>query len=148
MAAVAAWVLFSAMRWPFKAALFPAIIGFSLLGMSVAELLLSLRGTERTKKRHAIDFSLSEDVDPTVAMRRTFVAFAWIVAFFGMVVLFSFNLAIVLFVFLFVKIQGGEKWWMAATMTAAAWGLFWALFIKLLDTPMPDGLVLRALGMG
>ncbi len=148
MVAVSAWVIFSALRWPFKAALFPAIIGFSVFGMSLTELFMSLRQKEKTKKRHAIDFSLSEDVDPAVAMRRTFMAFAWIIAFFALVVLFSFNLAIVLFVFLFVKIQGREKWWTAATMTAAAWGFFWALFIKLLETPMPDGLVWRALGMG
>ncbi len=98
-----------------------------------------------------MDFKLSEEVDPAVARRRTWTAFGWIIGFFFLIVLFGFNIGIPLFVFLYIKWHGGEKWLISILMTVGSWIFFWGLFIWLLDTPMPEGWVFRwlyALGIG
>jgi Tripartite tricarboxylate transporter TctB family len=148
-------VIVQSLKWPFKTALFPVIIGGCALILSLAEFSMSLYetagGTKKKKKQDAMDFKLSEGVDPAVARRRTWTAFGWIIGFFFLIVLFGFNIGIPLFVFLYVKCHGGEKWLISILMTVGSWIFFWGLFIWLLDTPMPEGWVFRwlyALGIG
>ena len=57
-----------------------------------------------------MDFKLSEDVDKATAARRTLLTFGWIFGFFILILFFGFTIAIPLFVFLYLKIQGKEKW--------------------------------------
>jgi len=149
LAVISIGVVVSALRWPFKTALFPVLIGGCAFLFSLAELSMSLYETTggRTKKKRqeAMDFKLSEDIDPAVAKRRTWTAFGWIIGFFFLIVLFGFKIGIPLYVFLYIKVQGKEKWLIAILMTVGSWFFFWGLFIWLLDTPMPEGWVFRAL---
>jgi ABC-type sugar transport system permease subunit len=148
-AVISVGVIVSALRWPFKTALFPVIIGSCALILSLAELSMSVYETTggRTKKKgqEAMDFKLSEDIPPAVAKRRTWTAFGWIIGFFFLIVLFGFIIGIPLYVFLYIKFHGREKWLISILMTVGSWFFFWGLFIWLLDTPMPEGLVFRAL---
>jgi hypothetical protein len=151
MSTISAVVVIMALRWPFKTALFPVVIGSCVFMMSFAELWLSLFEKEGAKKHSAMDFKMSEDVEASVALRRTLISFAWILGFFLLILLLGFTIAIPLYVFLYVKIQGNEKWLLSILMAAFSWFFFWGLFIWLLDTPMMEGWffrILRAIGIG
>jgi hypothetical protein len=152
MIVISAWVGSTALKWPLKTALFPLVISISLFLMTTAELLLSLFGKEEVaKKGVAIDFKFSEDIDKKVVLRRTITIFSWVVGFFFLINLFGFPIAVALFVFLYLKIKGREKWGISIIMTFASWFFFWGLFIWLLNTPMMEGWIfewLRAVGIG
>ncbi len=151
MIVVSAWVAITALKWPLKTALFPLVISIAVFLMTTAELFLNLFGKEEgSKKGVAIDFKFSEDTDKKVALRRTLTIFSWIVGFFFLINIFGFSMAVPLFVFLYVKIQGREKWVVSIIMTLGSWFFFWGLFIWLLDTPMMEGWIfqwLRAVGI-
>ena len=149
LAAISVGVVITALKWPFKTALFPVIIGASVFFLSLAELLMSLFEKEGAAKQSAMDFKLSEDVDKAVAVRRTGLTFGWIFAFFILILFFGFNIAVPLFVLLYLKIQGRERWPISIILTVGSWFFFWGLFVWLLDTPMPDGwivAILKAIG--
>jgi len=152
MLVISAGVAITALKWPLKTSLFPLVISISVFLMTSIEFLLSLFGKEEVaKKGAAVDFKFSEDTDKRVAFRRTLTIFSWIVGFFFLIVIFGFSIGVALFVFLYLKIQGKEKWGMSIIMTFASWFFFWGLFIWLLNTPMMEGWVfewLRAIGIG
>jgi len=152
MTVISAWVAITALRWPLKTALFPLVISIAVFLMTSVELLLSLFGKEEVaKKGAAVDFSFSEVVDKKVTFRRTLTIFSWIIGFFFMIVFFGFSIGVALFVFLYLKIQGKEKWGISIIMTLGSWFFFWGLFIWLLNTPMMEGWIfewLRAIGIG
>lgn len=148
---ISAIVIITALKWPLKAALFPLIIGIAAFGMSTAEFLLGTFEKEKekgAKKEAAIDFSFSEDIDKTVALRRTLIIFAWILGFFLMVILFGFPITVPLFMFIYLKFQGREKWGISIILSALGWGCFYGLFVWLLDTPFEEGLLQKLLGIG
>ena len=149
---VAAGVAITSLKWPFKTALFPLTISVCVLILAMTELLLNLFGKEKAdQKMVQVDFKLSEDVDQKVALRRTLEAFAWIIGFFVLILLFSFSIAIPFYVFLYVKFYGRERAWISIIMGASAWAFFYGLFVWLLDTPLMEGWVfkwLRSMGIG
>jgi hypothetical protein len=146
LALIAAGVIITAIKWPFKTALFPMVIGVSVFLMAGAELILSLteRGGKATK-HGTLDFQLSEGMDAAVALGRTWVAFGWIVGFFVLILFMGFSFAVPLFVFFYMKIYGKEKWGISILMGALAWVFFYGLFIWLLNTPMMEGWLFRGL---
>ena len=143
---ISAGVVITALKWPFRAALFPVIIGISVFFMAIAELLLNLFGKkEMVVKEAAVDFSLSEGMDKALEIRRTLVIFAWIVGFFGLIIFFGFTIAVPLFVFLYLKLQGKEGWGISLIFSVSAWVFFYGLFIWLLNTPFQEGWVVEIL---
>jgi hypothetical protein len=144
-------VVIIATKWPWKAALFPVSIGIAVFILWLIALILILAGKGDSGKKGAVDFQLSSEVDAETATRRTLVAFAWIVGFFLLILFFGFPIAVVLFVFLYLKFQGKEKWSVTLLMTLFSAAFFWGLFVWILDTLLPEGLVfqgLRSLGIG
>lgn len=76
------------------------------------------------------------------AGRRIGVAVAWMLGFFAAIALLGFPIAVPLFLFLYLKLQGGEGWLLSIVITAVAWGAFYGLFDRLLHLPFPAGWVL------
>ena len=144
--AIAVWVVVTAVKWPFKTAFFPVLIGIFLFVGGTADLLLSLFGKEKAgKKQAAVDFQLSEDVDPKVATRRTLLAFAWVLGFFVLILLVGFTLSVPLLVFLFLKFQAREKWGITFFLTASSLVFFFGLFVWMLNIPFADGWIIEGL---
>ena len=150
--AIAAGVVITAMKWPFKTAFFPVMVGIFLFFGAMADLLLDLFGREKvTKKQGAVDFQLSEEVDPALATRRTLLCFAWIIGFFVLILLFGFTIAVPLLVFLFLKVQARERWGITLLLTVSSLVFFFGLFVWLLDIPFSEGWIvegLKVLGTG
>jgi Tripartite tricarboxylate transporter TctB family len=59
----------------------------------------------------------------------------------------GFPIAIALMMFTYLKIQGGESWVLSIALTVIAWLAFWGLFVKLLNLPFPEGLLITWLGL-
>lgn len=148
--AIGAAAAITALKWPLRSALFPIVIGIPVFLLATTDLLLSFFEKEGNYKRSAMDFKLSEDVDQTLAARRTLLAFAWIMGFFFLIIFLGFSISIPLFVLLYLKLQGRERWGISVIMSASAFVFFWGLFVRLLHTSLPEGLVfagLRALNI-
>ena len=139
-------IIFSARSWPLKTALFPFILGSSGLILAVVELLMSLFGSEESGKKHAVvDFNFSENVDKALASRRTLLISMWIILFFLLSFFLGFPIAVPLFVFFYLKIQGRERWSLTLVITGLSWVFFYGLFVWLLRTPFEDGYMLTVL---
>jgi Tripartite tricarboxylate transporter TctB family len=132
---VSGYGVFVATAWPWKAALFPLAIGIPLFCLAVAEALWSLLGTP-AGGAEGKEFQLA--IGPQTA-RRTAIVVGWILGFFAGVLLLGFPLAVPLFVFLFLKLQGREGWVLSLVITLAVWGVFYGLFDRLLHLPFPAG---------
>ena len=145
---IAVGVMITAMKWPFKTALFPVIVSIFLFFGAMADLLLNLFGKkEMVSIQGATDFQLSEDIEPALATRRTLLAFAWIIGFFLLILFFGFLIAVPLMVFLFLKIQAREKWGISLLLTGSALVFFFGLFVWILDTPFSGGWIFEGIKM-
>jgi len=144
--AMAVGVMITAMKWPFKTALFPMIVSVFIFFGAMAEFLLTFFGSKHiVTKQGAVDFQLSEDIDQALANRRTLLGFAWIIGFFLLILLFGFLIAVPLMVFLFLKVQAKERWGISLLLTGLALVFFYGLFIWLLSIPFPVGWILEGL---
>ena len=147
LAAVAAYAVVSASSWPFKAALFPLVMGIPLLALALVQLAFDLQGKTDPAEGPAMDLAPSADVAPELARRRTLLIFAWMAGFIVLVLLVGFPLAVPLFMFSYLMLQSAAGWWRSLALTAAAWGFFYGLFERLLHFPFGSGLVQTWLGL-
>jgi len=138
-AVAALYALYASSHWSLRPALFPRVIGIPLLFLALTEMLLSVRGTEKQREGHAVDFQLTTDVDPAVARKRTTSILAWILGFLVLIVLVGFPLAVPLFVFLYLKLVGKEGWVLTLSLTLVSWLTMEGLFNRLLHLPFPEG---------
>ena len=136
------YAVFAATTWPWKAALFPLVIGIPLFCLAAVELLWNFLGKEH--HRDAMEVTLSTDAG---AQRRVARVAAWMLAFFAAIALLGFPIAVPLFVFLYLKLQGGEGWVMSIGLTLGVFAVFYGLFDALLHLPFPAGWLWGWLGM-
>jgi hypothetical protein len=137
---MAVGVIITAMKWPFKTALFPTVVSLFIFFGAMAEFVLNFLEGERISTKHgSVDFQLSEDIDQALATRRTLLGFGWIIGFFLLVLLLGFLMAVPLMVFLFLKVQAKERWGLSLLLTGLALAFFYGLFIWLLRIPFPEG---------
>ena len=141
--------VYQAHEWRMQARLYPFVIGIPMIILAIIQVIFDLKGIESKAEDSAapVDFQMSQTVDPALALRRTINIFAWFFAFFFGVWLFGFPITIPVIVFSYMYFHGKEKLWLSATLTVVAWIFFWMLFVRLLNLPFPDGLVLTWLGL-
>ena len=140
--AVAGYGVFEASAWPWKAALFPLVICVPLFCLAATEALWVLFGSPAAET-DATDFQLSGGPG---AARRTLAAIGWMLGFFAVIVLAGFPVAVPLFVLLYLRLQGGERWALSIVTALVAWAVFYGLFDYLLHVPFPAGWVASWLG--
>lgn len=138
--AVSGYAVVTAWLWPWKAALFPLVIGIPLFVLSSLEAAWVIFGT--TERAQVQDFQISSEVAERDVLRRSAAAAAWIAGFFAAIVLAGFLVAVPLFVFLYFKLESRESWLFSAVATAAVWVFFYGLFDRLLHLPFPPGWLL------
>jgi len=143
--------IYEAKDWRLQARLYPWAIGIPMLAIAIIYAFWELKGRPQKPAAQTsntpMDFQFTKGIDPVVARRRALTMFGWIFGFFAGIWLFGFHITIPAFVFLYLKVQSGEKWAISIALTAAAWLLFWGLFDWLLRLPFPDGELLLWLGL-
>jgi hypothetical protein len=141
---LAGYGVWAASAWPWKAALFPLAIGVPMFCLAATEFLWALFGAPE-KAADAVD------LEPTTiegADRRILGAAAWMLGFFAAIALLGFPFAVPLFLFLYLRLQGGEGWILSISVTLAVWAVFYGLFDASLHLPFPAGWLWEWLGMG
>lgn len=146
VAVVAGYALYASLYWPFRTALFPRVIGFPLLALSIIEMVLCLVTIETEREGHAVDFEMTTDVEPLIARKRTWAIFSWTLGFLFLILSCGFTLAVPLFVFLYLKVAGKEGWVLTVILTAISWVTMEWLFNRLLNLPFPQGWIFTFLG--
>ncbi len=136
---VGIWAVVAARTWPLKAALFPIVIGVPIIVLAGIEGILTLWKNEGTREGHAVDLQFTDNIPPAVMRQRALRAFGWLLGFYVLIVLVGFPIAIPLYVFLYLKIEGREGWLLSLTLTTGAWGIFYGLFVKLVPLPFSEG---------
>jgi hypothetical protein len=127
LAVVAGYAVYSALRWPPKAALFPLVMGIPLLVLTLTQLVVELRAPRTVPAEHATG--------------RAMAVLAWMAGFILLVLLLGFPFAVPLFVLAYLLIGGREGWMLSVALAAAAWGAFHLLFQRLLHFPFEPGLI-------
>jgi hypothetical protein len=140
-ACVAGYALYASWSWPFRTALFPRVIALPILLLALIELALSVWGSEKERDGHAVDFQLTDTVEPALARKRTIAIIMWTLGFLALIVLVGFPLAVPIFVFAYLKIAGQEPWTLTIALTTISWLAMDGLFNRLLHLPFPEGLV-------
>ena len=136
------WV-YLATDWRLQARLYPWAIGIPMVFLAIVQVILDLKGYVRKESADAtpVDFQFSKGIDPGVARRRALNIFSWIFGFFILIWLVGFTIAIPVLVFTYLKIQSKEGWAISLALTAFALVGFYALFVRLLNLPFPEGRV-------
>ena len=67
--------------------------------------------------------------------------------FLAAIVLAGFPIAVALVVFLYLKLQGRERWGVSIAFTLAVSAAFYAVFDRLLHLPFPAGLIQGWIGL-
>lgn len=139
------WAVLATVGWSIQTAMYPRVVGVPLIILAVIELVLSLRGAPEGE-RQAVDTALTESLTPDITMRRTLIAFAWLIGFFLGIVLLGFPLAIPIFMVAYLRGQGREPWILSIALAAVAWLFFELIFDRVLHLPFGEGLLLQLLG--
>jgi len=133
-----------------QARLYPWTIGVPMLILAIVQVILDLKGVKAKQSSDAtpMDYQFSQVTDPVIARKRTITMFSWLVGFIFGIWLLGFPIAIALMMFTYLKFQGKEPWVLSITLTVIAWVFFWILFVRLLNLPFPEGLLITWLGLG
>jgi len=149
---VAAWVVVTSLKWPFRTALFPVIIGILMLLIAIVELFLSVReGKKIAENKLHPDSSSTEEVDQPLTACGLLLAWAWTLGFFLLILFFGFTISIPIFTLIYLKFQGKEEWGMSIGLTATALLSFYGLFVRILHIHFTEGWlqkILRLIGAG
>jgi len=142
--------VYEAIDWRLQARLYPWAVGIPMLVLSVVHMIWELKGKNKPSSQPSaapVDFQFTRGTDPALARRRAINIFSWIFGFFAGIWLFGFKITIPAFVFLYLKVQSGERWGLSLLLTGAAWFMFWGLFDWLLHLPFPEGQLFVWLGL-
>jgi putative tricarboxylic transport membrane protein len=144
--------VYLAQEWRPQARLYPWVIGFPMVVLAVAQVILDLKGVKAKQSDDGapptpMDFQFTKEIDPATAKKRAMIMFSWLLGFFFLIWLLGFPIAIPLMLFTYLKFQGGESWRLSIALTVIAWFFFWGLFVKLLTLPFPEGLIITWLGL-
>jgi hypothetical protein len=140
--------VYLAREWRVQARLYPWVIGIPMMILAAIQVIFDLKGVQAKKSDDAtpMDFQFTKEIDPVTAKKRAIVMFSWLLGFFFLICLLGFPIGIPVMMFCYLKFQGEEPWVLSITLTVIAWVFFYALFVKLLTLPFPEGLILTWLG--
>jgi hypothetical protein len=143
------WV-YEARDWRLQARLYPWALGFPMVVLAVIQVILDLKGfkAKETSDAPPVDFQFTKEIAPALAKKRAIVMFTWFFGFLLGIWLLGFPISIVIMMFSYLKIQSGESWVTSISLTAIAFAAFWALFVKVLTLPFPEGHIFTWLGLG
>ncbi len=140
-----AWALWESSGFGFRAGLFPWVIGYPVLALTVLQLILELMGKGRAG---GLEIDVEIDLPKEIVRRRTAGILGWIVGFFLLIWFVGFTYAVPITTFFYLKLSGKEKWPITILFTAATWGFFYGVFDYALKIPFPPGLLLTLIQGG
>jgi hypothetical protein len=138
-----AWLLYLAWDWPWETKLFPMIISFTIVGLSLIQLVIDIikakNPTSRQDESGVADLPVEQDISPEIVMRRGTIAWGWLFGFIFTIAMVGFVLSVPLFVLTYMLIQGREKPWVAISWSLITFTFTVVIFDLIVHTrwPMP-----------
>jgi hypothetical protein len=141
--------VYQAHEWRMQARLYPWAIGIPMLILAIVQVIFDLKGVKAKESTDAapVDFQFTQTVEPAIAKKRAITMFSWLFGFFVAVLLVGFSIAIPLMMFTYMKFQGKESWVLSLVLTVIAFIFYYMLFVRVLNLPFPEGLLLPWLGL-
>ncbi|MBI4527477.1 MAG: tripartite tricarboxylate transporter permease [Deltaproteobacteria bacterium] len=130
------WVLWESRKFGYRAGLFPWAIGFPVLALTIAQLILELSG--RAQRTFIEGSEAGADLPKEVVYQRTLNISVWIVGFLVAIWLLGFTVAVPLTTLVYLKIASREKWFLAILLTLIGWAFFYGVFEYMLHVPFPE----------
>jgi len=141
--------VYQAHDWRMQARLYPWAIGIPMLILAIIQVILDLKGVKAKQSTDAapVDFQFTKEIEPAIAKKRAITMFAWLFGFFIAILLVGFSIAIPLMMFTYMRFQGKESWVLSLVLTVIAFTCYYLLFVRVLNLPFPEGLLLPWLGL-
>ncbi len=142
------YLVWEATEWKLQARLFPWVIGIPMLILAAIHLAIELGGVTNSNSSEStpVDFQFAKGIDPLLARWRTISCFSWILGFLVGVWLVGFSICIPVVVFLYLKFQAREGWFLSVVLTSVCWLIYWGLFERILFLPFPEGKIFLWMG--
>ncbi len=131
--------------WPFQARLFPWAICIPTLMLCLFQLGFDLfrerKHDTAEEERWIVDLSSKQGFSPSIVLWRVVNIFGWIFGFFFSIWFIGFIITVPLFIWLYLVVQGREKWWAALLCTILAQAFLIGLFHYIIHFPWPEGFI-------
>lgn len=141
VAAVSGW------EWPYIAKLMPvyvvAIPGILLCLVQLFREATAWEDRRGTQRGIEMDQIYDAKSDSQIETRRTLIFFAWFIGGALGIWLLGIVITLPLLVFLYMLIEGKERWSASLLMTACTYLLIWGLFEYMLEGRWPAGLLFQ-----
>ena len=136
-----------AFEWRMQAKLYPLVIGIPMIILGIIQVIFDLKGVESKPQDAApVDIQFGQNVEPALAFKRTVNIFSWFFGFFFGCWLVGFTITIPIIIFSYMYFHGKEKLWLSTLLTGFGFIFYYALFVRLLNLPFPDGMIQTWLG--
>ena len=148
------YAVYAATAWPYKAALFPKIVGIPGIILAVVTAFMAFRRSQRreatdkpARTGNATDLTLDESLLTQEGFKRTCIIFAWILAAIFLSWLIGQKLALPLFVFAYLKFGSREAWLLSIGMTVGSVVLLLGVFDYVINVAWWEGELFQWLGI-
>jgi hypothetical protein len=134
-------------QWPDIAKIMPVYVA-AVPGVILAVVQLYREATDWEARRQTsggieMDEVYDVKLDKKTEIQRTVMYFAWFIGGAVGIWLLGIVIALPLLVFLYMLIEGREKWIASVVMTACTFALIWGVFEYMLDMRWPPGALFR-----
>ncbi len=129
--------LIESRRFDFRTGIFPWVIGFPVLFLSIFQLYREL--TTKTILKDNLSGSTQPEIPRKVFKQRIINIFSWIFAYFFGIWLLGFPIGTSLCSFIQLKVSYKERWLISILLTISIWVFIYILFYRLLHVPFPSG---------
>jgi hypothetical protein len=140
-AAIAAFAVIEARSWPQAARLFPWVIGWATIFLSLAEFIHLSFQVKGSAKDEILDLPLDLDVSGKELTKRAVLTFCWLLGILGGIHLLGFRIALPLFTLSYLKFQGKANWFLTVGLTVLTGIICIVLFEQILQIIWPNPLI-------
>jgi hypothetical protein len=138
--------LWMAREWPYETALFPRAAGLTVILIALVSLLSEMwqKGAQEAGGGAGREAAAAVDGD---FLKKAAVGFAWLAGFIFGVWALGYAAAAMIFLFLFMKVKGGQAWLTSILVTAGAFAFMQLIFGMLLNIKWFAGALWGWLGL-
>lgn len=138
----------TAWHLPPQATLFPLAAGTAGLILSLYQVVRELKGRAPgpdDDHRGYLDLQPQHTLSDALVARRALRMLSWIVGFYLLTYLIGYPFSVPLFVFAYLLLEAGARWWIGLLITTGVWLVVMVVFHQILGQNIPHGLYLRGL---